>query len=166
MTKVLVAGVGWVSIVIVLDWSTKAVVGHDAGLRCTAQHGLEALDMAVNQHFPQGARGQGVSLMSDNGCQPTSTTFMQACATLEIHQTCTRDNNPKGNADTERFMRTRKEECLWLQEWTCPLAFGSALDKWINDDNTHDLHSALGDKTPRQFERDYDSSHSTPFVAA
>jgi putative transposase len=70
-----------------------------------------------------------VSLMSDHGCQPTSTTFMQACATLEIHQTFTRDYNPKGHADTECFMRTLKEECLWLQEWTCPLALVSALDQ-------------------------------------
>ncbi|MDQ3831867.1 MAG: integrase core domain-containing protein, partial [Candidatus Tectomicrobia bacterium] len=114
----------------------------------------------------QGARGQGVSLMRDNGCQPTSTTFMQACATLEIQQTFTRDNNPKGHADTERFMRTLKEECLWRQEWACPLALVSALDKWINDDKTRYLHSALGYKTPRQFERDYDISQSTPFVAA
>jgi putative transposase len=91
---------------------------------------------------------------------------MQACAMLEIHQTFTRDNNPKGHADTGCFMRTLKEECLWLQEWTCPLALVSALDQWINDDNTHDLHSALGDNAPRQFEWDYDSSHSTPFVAA
>jgi transposase InsO family protein len=141
-------------------------VGHYAGRRGTAQPWLEALDRAVNHQFPQGARGQGVSLMRDNGCQPISTTFRQACATLEIHQTFTRDNNPKGNADTEHFRRTLKEECLWLQEWTCPFAFVSALDKWINDDNTHYLHSALGDNTPRQFERDYSISHNTPFVAA
>ena len=166
MTKVLVEGVGWIPIVTVLDWYTKVVVGHYAGLRCTAQPWLEALDMAVNRQFPQGARGQGVSLMSDHGCQPTSTTCMQACATWEIHQTFTSYNNPKGNADTERFMRTLKEECLWLQEWTCPFAFVSALDKWINDYNTHYLHSTLGYKTPRPFERDYYISHSPPFVAA
>jgi putative transposase len=57
MTKVL-EGVGWVYIVIVLDWYTKVVVGHYAGLRCTSQHWLEALDMAVNRHFPDGGRGQ------------------------------------------------------------------------------------------------------------
>jgi transposase InsO family protein len=63
-------------------------------------------------------------------------------------------------------MRTLKEERLWLQEWTCPFALVSALDMWINDYNTHDLHSALGYKTPRQFERNYYISLSTPFVAA
>jgi putative transposase len=59
-------------------------------------------------------------LGSDNGCQPTSVAFMRACSTLGIHQAFTSDNNPKGNADTERVMRTLKEECLWLQEWTSP----------------------------------------------
>jgi hypothetical protein len=52
MTKVLVEGMGWISSVIVLDWYTKVVVGHDAGLRCTAQPWLQALDMAVNRQFP------------------------------------------------------------------------------------------------------------------
>jgi len=166
MTKVLVEGVGWVYIVIVLDWYTKVVVGYYAGLRCTGQQWLEALGMAVNRQFPEGVRGQDVSLMSDNGCQPTSTAFMQACATLKIHQAFTSYNNPKGNADTERFMRTLKEERLWLQEWTCPLALMRALKGWLAHYNEYYLHSALGYQAPRQFERDYFNHHSPPFTAA
>ena len=67
--------------------------------------------------------------MSDNGCQPTSMAFMQACSTLGIQQAFTSYNNPKGNADTERVMRTLKEECLWLQEWTCPFTLARALGR-------------------------------------
>jgi putative transposase len=166
MTKVMVEGFGWVYIVLVLDWYTKKIVGYYAGMPCTARHWLEALDMAVNCQLPAGARGQGVSLMSDNGCQPTSLAFMRACAMLEIHQAFTSYNNPKGNADTERCMRTLKEECLWLHEWTCPFVLVRALKAWIDDYNEHYLHSALGYKTPRQVERDYYARHSTPFVAA
>jgi putative transposase len=40
MTKVLVAGFGWVYIVIVLDWYTKKIVGYYAGTPCTARHWL------------------------------------------------------------------------------------------------------------------------------
>jgi putative transposase len=166
MTKVLVEGAGWIYIVVVLDWYTKTIVGHYAGLRCTAQHWLLALDMAVNRQFPQGARGQGLSLMSDNGCQPTAKVFMHECRLLGIEQAFTSYNNPKGNADTERMMRTLKEECLWLHEWTCPFTLASTLDTWINDYNEHYLHSALGYKSPRQFEQAYHTSHSTPFAAA
>jgi putative transposase len=98
--------------------------------------------MAVSRQFPQGARGQGVSLMSDNGCQPTSLAFMEACRTLEIQQAFTRDNNPKGNADTARFMRTLTAECFWLQAWTCPLELMRALKDWLAQYNEHYLHSA------------------------
>ena len=122
--------------------------------------------MAVNRQFPHGVRGQGVSLMSDHGCQPTSVAFMQACSTLGIQQTFTSYNNPKCNADTERMMRTLKEECLWLQKWTCPFTLASALERWIEDYNKHYLHSALGYKSPRQFEREYLISHGTQFTAA
>lgn len=166
MTKVLVEGFGWVYIVVVLDWYTKTIVGFYAGIRCTAQHWLLALDMAVNRQFPEGAQGKGLSLMSDNGCQPTSTTFMRACATLGIQQAFTSYNNPKGNADTERVIRTLKEECLWLHEWTCPVTLASALKTWIDEYNEHYLHSALGYKPPRQFEREYHSSHGTQLPAA
>jgi putative transposase len=79
MTKVLVEGFGWVYIVIVLDWYTKKIVGYYGGTPCTARHWLTALDRAVQGQFPDGARGQDVSLMSDHGCQPTSKAFMEAC---------------------------------------------------------------------------------------
>jgi putative transposase len=166
MTKVLVQDVGWVYIVVVLDWYTKTIVGYHADLRSTAQHWLAALDMAVNRQFPHGVRGQRLSLMSDNGCQPTSVAFMQACRTLGIQQTFTSDNNPKGNADTERMMRTLKEECLWLHEWTCPFTLIRALGTWIEHYNAHYLHSALGYKPPREFEREYYVSHGTQLPAA
>jgi putative transposase len=166
MTKVLVEGCGWVSIVVVLDWYTKAIVGYYAGGRATAQHWLAALDMAVNRQFPDGARGKGLSLMSDHGCQPTAIAFIEACSTLGLQKTFTSDHNPKGNADTERMMRTLKEACLWLNEWTSPFELSRALETWITYYNEHDLHSSLGYKPPRQFELDYHRSHSSPFVAA
>jgi transposase InsO family protein len=166
MTKVMVEGFGWVYIVVVLDWYTKKIVGYYAGLQCAARHWLAALDLAVNRQFSVGTRGQGLSLMSDNGCQPTAAVFMRACATLEIQQAFTSYNNPKGNADTERVIRTLKEECLWLQEWTCPFTLATALEAGITDYNEHYLHSALGYKPPRQFEREYHLSHGTQFVAA
>ena len=105
-------------------------------------------------------------MMSDHGCRPTALAFMRACAAVEIQQAFTSDNNPKGNADAERVMCTLKEARLWLTEWTCPFALIKALEAWIADYNEHYLQSALGDKPPRQFERDYYTRHSTPFVAA
>jgi putative transposase len=166
MTKGLVQGLGWVSSVVVLDWSTTTIVGHYAGRRCTAPPGLLALDMAVNRQFPEGVQGKGLSLMRDHGWQPTSTALMRACGTLGIQQALPRDNHPQGNADTERVIRTLHEEGRWRHEWTCPFPLASALETWFEDDNEPYLHSALGDKPPRPFAREDHLSHGTQFVAA
>lgn len=103
--------------------------------------------------------------MSDNGCQPTSVAFMKTCATVGITQAFTSYNNPKGNADTERLMRTLKEELLWLREWTSPVELEQALAAWVDWYNTRYRHSALGYQTPMEFEHQH-LSHGTQFVAA
>ncbi len=165
-TKVLVAGVGWVDIVMVLDWPTQVGVGHDAGRRCPSQHWLAALAMAVKRPCPAGVRGPGVSLLRDHGCQPPSMACMHACATVEIPQACTRDHHPKGKADTARGIRPLTEECLWRQAWTCPLALIRARKDGLTHDNEPYLPSPLGYQPPRQCERDDLNRHRPPFVAA
>lgn len=155
MTKAIVGNSGWVYIVIVLDWYTKKVVGYHIGERAKAGDWRNALEMAVNRQFPEGAHGQGLNLMSDNGCQPTSIAFMEACSVMGIHQAFTSYNNPKGNADTERMMRTIKEELLWLREWSSAAELKTELTEWFIGYNASYLHSTLGYKTPEQFEAEY-----------
>jgi transposase InsO family protein len=161
MTKVMVGGFGWMYIAVVLDWYTKKLVGYYAGLQCRSRHWLEALDMAINQQFPDGVREQGLCLMSDNGSQPTSVGFMKACRELGIHQAFTSYNNPKGNADTERVFRTMKEELLWLREWTSPFELVEALKNWVTSYNESYLHSALGYKPPLKYEEEYRNNQLT-----
>ena len=81
---------------LVLAWYPKQLVGYDAGMPCRAKHGLAALDRAVKRQCPDGARGQGVSFRSANGCQPTATIFMKACSSLGMAQAFTSDHTPQG----------------------------------------------------------------------
>ncbi len=133
---------------------------------CAAKHWLAALHLAVNQPVPDGARSTGLARMRAHGWQPTSLAFMAACRTRESPQAFTRSHNPKGHADPERVIRPLKAEGLGLQEWTGPFALIRTRAAGVGDDNEHYLHAALGDKPPRQFEREYHASHSPPFVAA
>jgi putative transposase len=166
MTKVMINDFGWMYIVVVLDWYTKKIAGYYAGLQCRGKHWLEALNEAVNNQFPAGVRDQALCLMSDNGSQPTSVGFMQACRLLDIHQAFTSYNNPKGNADTERVFRTMKEELLWLKEWNSPFELADSLRRWIDYYNGNYLHSALGYKAPKIFEEEYQKSHFTSLIPA
>ena len=104
--------------------------------------------------------------MSDNGCQPTSLRFMKACADLKVDQTFTSYNNPKGNADTERMMRTLKEELLWLREWSGANELTTELDRWVEYYNECYLHSALGYRPPNQAEETYNLSRMTLLKSA
>jgi len=165
MTKVL-ANTGWVYVVIVLDWYTKRIVGHYSGRQARTAEWLEALEKGLNREFPIGVRDHGLKLMSDNGSQPTSLSFMKACSNLEVEQVFTSYNNPKGNADTERMIRTMKEELFWLREWTNERELGHELDKWVNYYNQSYLHSALGYKSPAQKEAEFYSKNNSKKIAA
>ncbi len=93
--------------------------------------------------------------MSDNGSLPASLSFMKAFSNLEVHQAFISYDNPKGNADTERMIRTMKEELFWLREWENERELSCELDKWVDYYNRNYLHSAHGYRTPIQAEEKY-----------
>jgi putative transposase len=88
--------------------------------------------------------------LSDNGLQPTSQMFMRESSALEINQIFTCYNNPKGNAGTERVIRTIKEGLIWIKEWKSPSRLEERLKAWIVKFNTDFPHSSLNYKTPEQ----------------
>ena len=156
MTKFKLGSWGWLYLVVVLDWYTKKIVGWDLSLRSKADDWLKALDMAVMSEFPNGVRDQGLKLVSDNGCQPTSISFMKNMALLDIEQIFTSYNNPKGNADTERLIRTIKEEIIWINDFSTYEEAKAIIGNWINKEyNELYVHSKLGYLSPIEFEKQY-----------
>ncbi|MDL1971183.1 MAG: integrase core domain-containing protein [Candidatus Desulfofervidaceae bacterium] len=151
----MIAGLGWAYLVIVLDWFTKEIVGFDISLRSRSEDWLRALEMGLNKKFPEGVRGKGLRLISDNGSQPTSRAFMREMANLGIEQIFTSYDNPKGNADTERMIRTIKEEVIWLHEFTSLTEAREIIGSWIEKYNREYVHSALGYLSPLEFEQKF-----------
>lgn len=163
MTKILVSSWGWVYLHVVLDWSSKKIVGYDLSLQSKTSDWLRALQRAVNQQFPDGIRETGkLQLVSDNGCQPTSVRFMAECRQLGIRQIFTSYDNPKGNADTERVIRTLKEDLIWPREWLTVDQLDTAVPWWIRQYNEDFPHSTLNYQTPQQFEASFNPQPSTP----
>jgi len=56
-------------------------------------------------------------------------------------------------------MRTLKEECLWLTEWTSPFELAKVFEAWVPRYNATYLHSTLGYKPRGQFEKEQIESH-------
>jgi len=85
-TKFMINSVGWAYLVVVLDWFTKKIVGWELSLRSRSAEWKKALDMALNDEFTDGVRGSGLKLISDNGSQPTSCSFINDMKILGIDQ--------------------------------------------------------------------------------
>lgn len=77
---------------------------------------------------------------------------MKRIALLDLEQVFTSYNSPSGDAETERMIRTIKEEVIWLEEFA---SFGEAremISRWIEGDyNELYPHSALGYRSPVEF---------------
>jgi putative transposase len=154
MTKIMTEA-GWVYLVVVLDWYSKKIIGHCMSRWSRTDQWLDALNMAVNDQYPAGIleAENRPKLISDNGCQPTSEKFMKECSLSGIDQIFTSYNNPKGNADTERVIRTIKEDLVWINEFNSYYELLDAWNAWVNKYNNLFPHSALNNKTPCQFEQ-------------
>ena len=104
---------------IVLDWYTKKVVGYKLKLRFKSEDCIDGLDMVLELNCPLGARKHNLNLMSDNDLQLTSCKYETNITLLGINHVTTSYSNPKGNSDTERFMRPFKEGII------CPYEYDS-----------------------------------------
>lgn len=158
MTKVKLPTWGWLYLVVVLDWYTKEIVGCSLGLQSKTEDWLKTLNQAVIERFPQGIREslqKPLYLISDNGCQPTSESFMKNSQVLGIKQIFTTWSNPKGNSDTERVIRTIKEDLFWSYDWDNPFDLDDRLKNWVSDYNSDYPHQSLHNFTPKQFYENY-----------
>ena len=151
MTKIKIGTWGWYYLVVVLDWYTKKIVGYSFSLQSKSKEWQEALSQEVNHCFPKGIKESKKTilyLVSDNGCQPTSLSYMKACSDLGIKQIFNSWSNPKGNSDTERVIRILKEDLVWPYDWDNPFHFQRALKRWIDNYNHDYPHQALNYHTP------------------
>ena len=164
MTKIMISEVGWTYLVIVLDWYTKKIVGYNLKMQSKTRDWLNALDMGILKQFPDGVKGNDLKLVSDHGSQPTSAKFIEECGVMDVKQIFASYNNPKGNADTERVIRTLKEDLVWPREWETFSQLEEALTEWIKNYNQDYPHSTLGYMTPIEFENYY-MANSNFFIA-
>jgi putative transposase len=153
MTKFYVDTVGWLYFVVVLDWFTKKVVGCDLSLRSKSEQWMDALNQAVEKELTLGSRDYDLMLISDNGSQPTSIRYENFCNTLGINHITTSYSNPKGNADTERFFRTFKEEIIWTRDYNKYDEAKKSVEDFIKFYNNDYPHSTLGYISPVDFEK-------------
>lgn len=116
LTTVL-TGEGLAAVFIAVDHCSAECVGIHAHARATRFEALEPIRQGVRQHFGGFAKGiaQGLAVRHDHGSQYMSDHFQKELAFLGIDSSPAFVRAPEGNGCAERFIRTLKENLLWVQ---------------------------------------------------
>jgi putative transposase len=90
----------------------------------------------------------GVGLRTEHGSQYTDADCVALCKRWWLAHTFAPVGRPTGNAVVERFIRTLKEELLWLRDWDSADELRVAIAAWLHHFNHHRPHQALDWQTP------------------
>ena len=139
---------GWLYLAVVIDLCSRRVVGWSLANHMRSDLVLDALRQALlKRSFKH------TIFHSDRGSQYGSTAFRKALAGAGLRQSMSARANPYENAWTESFIGTLKLEMLQDGCFENAKNAQTEIFQYIEGYyNTHRKHSALGYKTPSQFE--------------
>jgi putative transposase len=94
---------------------------------------------------------EGVELRTDHGPQYTGADCHALCDQWHLEHTFAPVGRPTGNAVVERFIRTLKEEVIWLRDWESLDEVCAAVATWLRHYNTARPHQSLEWMTPTEW---------------
>lgn len=144
-------GEGWVYLAVVLDACSRKVVGWAMAASLETSLVTEALNRAQKERRPV----PGLLHHSDRGVQYASSAYRALLAHYQITPSMSRAANPYDNAMAESFMATLKTECFEHIPATRAQARLMVFDYLETFYNPWRLHSALGYKSPVEFESQF-----------
>lgn len=112
-----ITGQGEVAVFVAIDHHSAECVGIHAALRATRFEALEPLRQGVRRHFGAFAKdiARGLALRHDHGSQYMADDFQKELRFLGITSSPAFVRAPEGNGCAERFIRTLKENLLWVR---------------------------------------------------
>jgi transposase InsO family protein len=117
MTTTMTLQEGQAAVFVAVDHCTAEAVGIHAAERATRFEALDPIRQGVREHFDsyEAAVAAGLTLRHDNGSQYVSRAFQEELAFLGIESSPAFVKAPEGNGCAERFIRTLKEQLLWVR---------------------------------------------------
>ena len=142
---------GWCHVPIVIDCADRELIGWRISRRGNAQTAEAALEDALIRRFGPGAQQRKkLVLRSDNGLVFLARSYRQTVKDYGLSQEFITPYTPEQNGIAERVIRTLKEECVWLQSFTCIEEAELAIGRWVEKYNTFRPHESLGWMTPAE----------------
>jgi putative transposase len=140
----------FVYLAVVLDAFSRRVIGWALDRTLEDELALAALRMALARRSP----APGLVHHSDRGVQYASADYTGLLQEHGIQISMSRKGNPYDNAACESFMKTLKYEEVYRQEYRDLAEARASIERFLEKVyNQQRLHSALGYRSPAEFER-------------
>jgi putative transposase len=148
-------GEGNASVFLVIDHCTAECLGIHAARRGTRYEALEPLRQAVRARKGAFAQGllEGTVLRHDHGSQFVSHAFQAEVRFLGLASSPAYVRQPEGNGCAERFIRTLKEQLLWLRRFATIEELNAALHAFKERYNREWLIQRHGWVSPNEHRR-------------
>lgn len=141
----------FVFLAILLDAYSRRAVGWALDRKLTAQLTITALEKAIASRQPPA----GLVHHSDRGIQYAAHDYVGMLQQHGLIASMSRPGNPYDNALSERFIQTLKQEEIRCHEYRDLQDLRRHIRHFIEQYyNRQRLHSALGYRTPEEFEND------------
>jgi putative transposase len=144
------------SVFVAVDHCTTECIGLHASRRGSRFEALEPIRQGVREHFGGFAQGiaHGLRLRHDHGSNYLADDFQQEVAFLGIESSPSFVREPEGNGVAERFIRTLKENLLWVRSFETIEELRQALLEFKRTYNEQWMLQKYDYRSPAQVRRD------------